>query len=633
MPSGFVDVESGDGAPQDNQFGGKTPLSKFSSPPQDTRTVRQVRGGANPATNAFRRVSSSVLKAGGREAGEGNDVFGTPAPRSAFRSGRDVRFAPPTSTVQLKKFVHVDAVDDADMLDVDVTLRKEDYGEPGTSDYRKNMLMATTSLSEKFGVAKHKLVTHAQEGDQEKSAHIQQVIVGILHRVKEGQKRSEAMDWMDICTVSGLGGNLNSDDPRDWWDGTEINVWKDWDICTEEQIRRWQFGVNKYFSDGDRIASKWMQQFVYNSCTDSLRTAVEKKYEVLPANQRGGVIYLFYVLREMFEMSREVKEAMQKFLDIFKRNGVSRYSGENVLVVADEITGICKRLDAVKALTDENVLDVLSGLCICTNKRFRDTFTLLRTNAELNVLHNALETVPYDAPAMVQIECVLAKATDMYDKLCVAGIWNRTSKGGPSALNSIVQQVNDCWNCGENGHQSKACPKPKNSALWKKNYEAFKKARSRGGRNSQQGGGGGAPGGGQVSDYNRKEWDAQKFSMVDGKLHVTCKKCGPNTTHSTGLHGAWRKAGTNWKLSIEHPYAKECRRLGQHNPAIGEPTGQGGGQQPPAQPQPSSGSSTGSSWVSIDRTKFEQSLVDFERTSTDPNASQMSEMFRSLFLN
>ena len=147
MPSGFVDVESGDGAPQGNQFGGKTPLSKFSSQPQDTRTVRQVRGGANPATNAFRRVSSSVLKAGGREAGEGNDVFGTPAPRSAFRSGRDVRFAPPTSTVQLKKFVRMEAVDDADMLDVDVTLRKEDYGEPGTSDYRKNMLMATKSLS------------------------------------------------------------------------------------------------------------------------------------------------------------------------------------------------------------------------------------------------------------------------------------------------------------------------------------------------------------------------------------------------------------------------------------------------------------------------------------------------------
>ena len=44
------------------------------------------------------------------------------------------------------------------------------------------------------------------------------------------------MDFMDICNVSGLGGNLDSEDPRDWWDGTEINVWKDCNICMEEQI-------------------------------------------------------------------------------------------------------------------------------------------------------------------------------------------------------------------------------------------------------------------------------------------------------------------------------------------------------------------------------------------------------------
>jgi hypothetical protein len=213
---------------------------------------------------------------------------------------------------------------------------------------------------------------------------------------------------------------------------------------------------------------------------------------------------------------------------------------------------------------------------------------------------------------MVQIECVLAKAADMYDKLCVAGIWNRTTKGGPSALNSIVQQVNECWNCGDKGHQSKACPKPKNHELWKKNFEAFKKAKSSGSPNLQQGGGGGAPGDGQISDYNCKEWDTQKFSIVDGKLHVNCKQCGPNTTHSSGLHGAWMRAGTNWKLSFEHPYARECRRLGQHNPAIGEPMGQGGGQKPPEQQNPPSGSSTGCSLVWIDRIKFEQSLADFE---------------------
>ena len=58
-------------------------------------------------------------------------------------------------------------------------------------------------------------------------------------------------------------------------------------------------------------------------------------------------------------MSREVKEAMCKFLDIFKRNGVSRYIGVNVLVVSEEALGVCKRLEAVGALQDEHVLDVL----------------------------------------------------------------------------------------------------------------------------------------------------------------------------------------------------------------------------------------------------------------------------------
>jgi hypothetical protein len=33
-------------------------------------------------------------------------------------------------------------------------------------------------------------------------------------------------------------------------------------------------------------------------------------------------------------MSREVKEAMTKFLYIFKRNGISCYTGENVLVAS-----------------------------------------------------------------------------------------------------------------------------------------------------------------------------------------------------------------------------------------------------------------------------------------------------------
>ena len=101
--------------------------------------------------------------------------------------------------------------------------------------------------------------------------------------------------------------------------------------------------MNKFFSDEDRIASNWLQVFVYNSSTNSLQTVVTKKYDKLPLNQKGGVIYLFLTLCEIIQMSCEVKEAMFKFLDIFKQNGVSRYMVKNVLVVSKEILGVCKQ--------------------------------------------------------------------------------------------------------------------------------------------------------------------------------------------------------------------------------------------------------------------------------------------------
>jgi hypothetical protein len=54
---------------------------------------------------------------------------------------------------------------DADIADADATLRKEHYGVLGSSDYRKNMMLATFSLDDKFGVATHKTVIKSQEGD------------------------------------------------------------------------------------------------------------------------------------------------------------------------------------------------------------------------------------------------------------------------------------------------------------------------------------------------------------------------------------------------------------------------------------------------------------------------------------
>ena len=215
--------------------------------------------------------------------------------------------------------------------------------------------------------------------------------------------------------------------------------------------------MNKFFSDEDRIASNWLQVFLYNSSTDLLQTAVPKKYDKLPLNQKGGDIYLFLTLCEIIQMSCEVKEAMFQFLDIFKQNRVTRYTGKNLLVVSKEILGVCKHLDVVKALQEEHITNVLSGLSICINKRFRDMFSHLKQNAELDNLH-ILGTVPINASPMEQIEAILDKAVDTYDKLCTAQIWNSMGKGGPHTAASVTVE-RKCWNCNGSDHQAQTCPK------------------------------------------------------------------------------------------------------------------------------------------------------------------------------
>jgi hypothetical protein len=237
-------------------------------------------------------------------------------------------------------------------------------------------------------------------------------------------------------------------------------------------------------------------------------------------------------------------------------------------------------LDAVGALLEEHVIDVLSGLSICTNLRFRDMFKHLKQSAELENLH-VLGTISLDSTPMEQIEAIFDKAIDQYDKLCLAQVWNQTTKGGPSAhhLNSIVDAVDKCWNCNQEGHQARQCPKPRNKATFEKNLCAYKDSvRSRGG--GGQGGSGSGGGGGGKKDgpakgtleYHRKQWEHNACQMVDGKLYINCKVCGLNTTHSSRDHKIWVRKGSAYKIMPDHFYAKECARLGQDNSAVGAPS-------------------------------------------------------------
>ena len=86
------------------------------------------------------------------------------------------------------------------------------------------------------------------------------------------------------------------------------------------------------------------------------------------------------------------------------------------------------------------------------------------------------------------------------------------------------------------------------------------------------------------------------------------------------MHSLFVEQGASFKLNATHPYVKECAKLQQTIPATAPVS------------TTSASALAGSFMVSVDHNKLEQTLSDFERNSTDPNASQLSEMFRTLFL-
>ena len=554
--------------------------------------------------------------------------------------GFDIELPPPPPVTsgpdQKSKFVMEEDVADTACLDIDVILKKEDYGAPGSKDFRNNMKLATDPLPDKLGVANHKIVRKggAEDGDQTDFQWIQQVIVSIIHRVKEANQHAIKMDWTDIFEVAELEGDLDSDNCADWWNDAKINIFLHWDSCSVEQITAWQLSINRKFSAENRTASRWLKSFIYNSSTDSLRSAVDKKYSLLDPKFRGGVIYLYYTLCEMFEMDSDVKDAMLGFIALFKRRGLARYVGENVLLASEELLGVCRRLHAANALLKDHVNDICIGLTIVNNTRFKELFKSLAVKSDVG--EPVLPELEKYATPMESIEAVLTKAVGLHDKLCKAGKWNQAVKGGRggdgSAHSANTANANDnaCWNCGDKNCRVGKCKKPKNQA---RIDEAKKKWEEKRKNNNNNGGkkGDGNPrqntNSGKKGDaqYQRKVWESSGLAMINGQLMCKCKQCGFNVTHSTKYHDEWERNKSSFRLPNTHPLKVEKAKMAAAAEIPEAPQHPPGTTPPPAQ----SGTMTRAQF----KAEMEAALAREERHSSDPEASARAEWMRSKFLN
>ena len=251
-----------------------------------------------------------------------------------------IALEPAPTHSQKSKFVRQSDIPDKDLVNSQLILHQENYGDPATNSktYNANMKLATQPLSVLLGVTDgHKIIPSScgggHEQDQKDFVHIQTRLMTTKQKVDESEEWAEECDFTDICYYSKLKG-VESDRCVDWWDGSSNNIFKTWDMLSFGEAYAWQESINRTFSDSNRTASLWLRIFVYGSSTESLRAAVKNKYSKLPPSQQGGFTYLYLTLCKMFKMTREAKESMLVFLKLFKVKGLARYTGENVLVAS-----------------------------------------------------------------------------------------------------------------------------------------------------------------------------------------------------------------------------------------------------------------------------------------------------------
>jgi hypothetical protein len=178
-------------------------------------------------------------------------------------------------------------------------------------------------------------------------------------------------------------------------------------------------------------------------------------------------------------MSKEVKLAMLSFIESFKKGGIVNYSGENILI-ALEI-----RLDALKALTEEHVHDILTNLSIFNNNTFKSMYKLMAEQADLG--NKILPTITAESTSMDAIETVLDKVTGIYGFRCHAKKCNITKKGGGGTFNysgggsgggSGGVKSNLKWlNLGKVGCRPSICDKPLTGELIEKNKRKYMAAK------------------------------------------------------------------------------------------------------------------------------------------------------------
>ena len=567
-------------------------------------------------------VSSSIDN-NSRTASEQSNNTASPSGGSTVHGTSTMAtLTPDPITQQMQRyFTEATPVDDGDFTQNEIVIKKGDRGTPGTAEYRKAYTLITTALEEKFGAAKHFIVS-SRDGETDsgntKYKNIQEQFVGNFAKLAVAEKHCIAYDLMEVLEIPNYR-DKSAAHPSQKWGNDSKNLIKHWSKFELAQVVDWQRDSNRYGGEVNRQTSQWLQTFLYNSCTVELRACVDVTYESLEAVERGGAVYFYLILVEMFQMTTDVVTALKSTFISFRKEGLLKIPNENVSIISRQLEAVAVSLNEVDALPDEAPLDTLEGLSICSCSPFKETFSFQLTEERIRHLrqrHGGGEST------LDRLKTILREANSLYNSLNTSNKWNVPHQGGCA---------HSCWNCGGNHGVSK-CNKKKDQKKIAENKKKWQESKGKSGDDETK-----EPAG----HYERKKWGEKRkqpepganggVHEFNGVWHMLCNKgCGWNKTHTTGFHNQFLTNPSAFPamLPAEHPYSRATRS--STTPKI-PPTSQ-----VPAGASGSTGGTVASSitlsenQVVIDKAKWTSVLDQHERTTESADVAALCGALKEL---
>ena len=152
--------------------------------------------------------------------------------------------------------------------------------------------------------------------------------VGNLHKLKVVHDRCVKYDMKDTLKIPSIVGETTADPVVQWGDATtKRDLLVHWSQINLGGVISFQCNTNLFAYEEDMTSSEWVKNLLVNSSEAALSQRVDEKFQQLKPLNQGGIMYLKFLLYEIFCMTNDIVTAFQLFLKVFSDKGLTNTVG------------------------------------------------------------------------------------------------------------------------------------------------------------------------------------------------------------------------------------------------------------------------------------------------------------------